>query len=58
MWPCSGVAAHSATDAWAVGEADSVTKPVVRPVIEHWDGRRWRLMARRAPGPERVARIT
>jgi hypothetical protein len=40
-----GVAVHSATDAWAVGEAESVTKPVVRPVIEHWDGRRWQLMA-------------
>jgi hypothetical protein len=40
-----GVAVRSATDAWAVGEAESVTKPVVRPVIEHWNGRRWRLMA-------------
>lgn len=38
-----GVAVHSATDAWAVGEA---TGPgVLRPVIEHWNGQRWRLMA-------------
>jgi hypothetical protein len=40
-----GVAVRSATDAWAVGEAQSATKPVVRPVIEHWNGRRWLLMA-------------
>lgn len=40
-----GVAIHSATDAWAVGEAESTTKPVLRPVIEHWNGRRWQLMA-------------
>jgi hypothetical protein len=41
----SSVAMHSATDAWAVGEAESATKPVLRPVIEHWDGHRWTLMA-------------
>jgi hypothetical protein len=35
-----GVAIHSATDAWAVGEAESTTKPVLRPVIGHWNGRR------------------
>jgi hypothetical protein len=40
-----GVAVRSATDAWAVGEAQSATKPAVRPVIEHWNGRRWRPMA-------------
>jgi hypothetical protein len=40
-----GVAVRSAADAWAVGEAESATRPVVRPVIEHWNGRRWRLMA-------------
>ena len=40
-----GAAFHSATDAWAVGEAQSATKPVLRPVIEHCDGRRWRLLA-------------
>lgn len=38
-----GVAAHSATDAWAVGEATG--SGGLRPVIEHWDGRRWQLMA-------------
>lgn len=37
------VAAHSATDAWAVGEATG--SGGLRPVIEHWDGRRWQLMA-------------
>jgi hypothetical protein len=38
-----GVAARSATDAWAVGQAQS-SGFTVRPVIEHWDGRKWRLM--------------
>lgn len=37
------VAAHSVTDAWAVGEA--VKPGGLRPVIEHWDGHGWRLMA-------------
>jgi hypothetical protein len=40
-----GVAVRSATDAWAVGEAESATTPALRPVIEHWDGHHWRLMA-------------
>jgi hypothetical protein len=26
-------------------EAESTTKPFLRPVIEHWNGRRWQLMA-------------
>ena len=40
-----GVAVRSAADAWAVGEAEAVGKFEVRPVIEHWNGRRWQLMA-------------
>lgn len=40
-----GVAAHGAADAWAVGEAQSATSQELRPVIEHWNGRRWRLIA-------------
>jgi hypothetical protein len=40
-----GVAAHGAADAWAVGEAQSATSLELRPVIEHWNGRRWRLAA-------------
>lgn len=40
-----GVGVRSATDAWAVGEAESTTRPVVRPVIEHWNGYRWTLIA-------------
>jgi hypothetical protein len=39
------VAARSATDAWAVGEAQPAGSAALRPVIEHWNGRRWRLMA-------------
>jgi hypothetical protein len=38
------VAARSATDAWAVGEAQPATSLELHPVIEHWNGRRWRLM--------------
>jgi hypothetical protein len=40
-----GVAVHGAADAWAVGEAQSATTEELRPVIEHWNGRRWRLAA-------------
>jgi hypothetical protein len=40
-----GVTAHGAADAWAVGEAQSATTSELRPVIEHWNGRRWRLVA-------------
>lgn len=40
-----GVAIHSATDVWAVGEAQPVGSQNVRPVIEHWNGRGWRLVA-------------
>lgn len=39
-----GVAARSATDAWAVGEAES-TRGVLRPLIERWNGHAWRLLA-------------
>jgi hypothetical protein len=40
-------AAHSADDAWAVGEAPTPSG-TVSPIIERWDGRRWRL----APVPD------
>lgn len=36
------VAARSASDAWAVGQQETSTG-VVSPVIEHWNGRVWRL---------------
>jgi len=39
-----GVAIRSATDAWAVGQAEPTGQLGVRPVIEHWNGRRWQLM--------------
>ncbi len=38
-----GVAVRAGGSAWAVGEAD---RPgATRPFTEHWDGRRWRLVA-------------
>jgi hypothetical protein len=53
-----GVALRSATDAWAVGEAESA-KAVLRPVIEHWDGRHWRLMANpRVPPMTALSSVT
>jgi len=47
-----GVAVRSAIDAWAVGEAESATTAALRPVIEHWDGHHWRLMANPALPPQ------
>src|SRR5487761_187383 len=41
--PLLDVAAHSATDAWAVGEAEN-TAMQLRTVIEHWNGRSWTLV--------------
>jgi hypothetical protein len=45
------VAAHSARDAWAVGEEENA-KGVLRPLIEHWDGRRWQLVVDPDAGPQ------
>jgi hypothetical protein len=42
------VAARSPNDVWAVGQAENATTQHERPVIEHWDGHRWSLMA--SPG--------
>jgi hypothetical protein len=41
------VAAVSASDAWAVG--DAMTSGDDQPLIEHWDGRAWKTV--RAPSP-------
>jgi hypothetical protein len=38
-----GVAARSASDAWAVGQQETSTA-MVSPVIEHWNGRAWHLV--------------
>lgn len=46
-----GVAVRSASDAWAVGEEEG-SMGLVRPLIEHWDGRRWRLAQVPNAGPE------
>lgn len=40
----SGVAALSTADAWAVGTIGSTSGGTTQPLIEHWDGTRWRLM--------------
>jgi len=44
----SGVAAISATDAWAVGEY--VTGAGIRTLIEHWDGTAWKQVPSPSPG--------
>src|SRR5579875_1916068 len=41
----AGVAAVSATDAWAVGYADSQT------LTEHWNGTQWSVVSSSGPGP-------
>jgi hypothetical protein len=40
-----GVAGRSPNDVWAVGQAENSTTQHERPVIEHWNGQRWTLMA-------------
>jgi len=43
-----GVAAVSATDAWAVGQGINSSKPG-KPLIERWDGTTWTIMASPLP---------
>ncbi|HEY3130429.1 MAG TPA: hypothetical protein VGL91_13295 [Acidobacteriota bacterium] len=40
----TGVAAVSATDVWAVGYYQA-TNASFLPIIEHWDGKRWRIVS-------------
>src|SRR5260370_24813295 len=54
----AGVVAITATDAWAVGSAGSMTRTFIgdtidqhtvwEPLIEHWDGLQWSIV----PGPQ------
>jgi hypothetical protein len=39
-----GVASASTTDVWAVGHRDLSSGPRSRTLIEHWDGRRWKIV--------------
>lgn len=43
-----GVAAVSSTDAWAVGDYDNGTSN--RTLIEHWNGKRWKVQPSPNPG--------
>ncbi len=46
-----GIAALSASDAWAVGGAETATGTTSAPLILHWDGRQWaRVRAAPVPG--------
>ena len=57
--PMTAVKAISPTDAWAVG-ADSFNESrgaQLRAVIEHWDGKRWRVAARPL-GPSPFSSLT
>src|SRR5258708_17691099 len=47
----NGVAATSASDAWAVGSSNS-SAGIFQPVIEHWNGSRWSIVASRNVGGE------
>jgi hypothetical protein len=46
-----GVAARSPDDAWAVGEEENA-RGVLRPLIERWNGRAWRLQRAPDVGPQ------
>jgi hypothetical protein len=41
----------SSGDAWAVGLGNSTSLNAGRPLIEHWNGRRWSLVPSPDPGP-------
>jgi PASTA domain len=43
------IAASSANDVWATGSVSSSAVPPGRPLVLHWDGSSWTVMA--APGP-------
>ena len=45
-----GVAAVSATDAWAVGYYGDALSGTYQPLIEHWDGQTWEVSASATPG--------
>src|SRR5436305_12786308 len=45
----SGVAAVSATDAWAVGSCGSRMNHL-QALIEHWDGTQWQIVKSPSPG--------
>jgi hypothetical protein len=52
-----GVEGTSATDVWAVGRRNPNPNPVVldprdRPLIEHWNGRAWKIVPSPNPGGE------
>jgi hypothetical protein len=49
-----GVTALSATSAWAVGTALSASVLQDRSLIEHWNGRSWRLQPAISPGSQNV----
>jgi hypothetical protein len=51
----SGVACVTATDCWAVGDAQDVSNTSASPVIDSWDGAQWRSVT--APAPT-TAQIT
>jgi hypothetical protein len=50
------VAAISPTNVWAAGYSGSVRSPVTRTLIEHWDGRRWRIV--RSPNVRSAGGVT
>jgi hypothetical protein len=50
----AGVAATSATNAWAVGGGQTFSGP---PFILHWNGTAWRSVAIPGPGPNDLTRI-
>src|SRR5207247_11287823 len=41
----TAVAAHSETDAWAVGAYDPSTSGALSPLVEHWNGSHWDIVS-------------
>jgi hypothetical protein len=39
-----GAAAPAADDVWAVGSWEAASAPLLRPLVEHWDGSSWKIV--------------
>ena len=47
----NGITALSATDLWAVGVDDKGSSSPLSTLVEHWNGKKWKLVSAPSPGP-------
>ena len=47
----NGITALSATDLWAVGTDDKGSSAPLSTLVEHWNGKNWKLVSAPSPGP-------